>query len=170
MSQLILGICDAAGAETAETIPVVVGCLTELAEKGIDPEDEESYYSDKEDHGEVDPTVAARGLGQVGNVPIAELLWSHCVQEDLRSRYHKWRPETRGVGSSDGVGVREMLDVLVRDGALSKHENVREARARPKSSEKCAFILNCIKQNARDGRKPRGFQLPQNERLRDSVL
>ena len=71
VSKLILGISNAAGTGTAETIPVVVGCLTGLAEKGIDPEDEESYYSDEEDHGEVDPTVAARGLGQVGNVPIA---------------------------------------------------------------------------------------------------
>ena len=61
VSQLILGICDAAGTGTAETIPLVVGCSSELDEKGIDPEDEESYYSDEEDHGEVDPKVAARG-------------------------------------------------------------------------------------------------------------
>ena len=78
------------------------------------------------------------------------------------------------MGLSDGVGVREMLDALVQDGALRKHENVREAsckaQVRPKSSEKCAFILNCVKQNATDDRKPRGFQLAQIERLRDSVL
>ena len=74
VSQLISGNCDATGTGTAETTPVVVGCLTEWAEKGIDPEYEESYYSDEEDHGEVDPTVATRGQGQVGNVPIAESL------------------------------------------------------------------------------------------------
>ena len=55
-----------------------------------------------------------------------------------------------------------------------KHENVREAsgkpQVRPKNSEKCVFILNCVKQNAYDDRKPRGFPLPQIERLRDSVL
>ena len=144
-----LGICDAAGTGTAETIPMVVGCLTELAEKGIDPEDEESYYSDEEDHGEVDLTVAARGPGQVGNVPIAESLWSRCVPEDLRSPYQKWRQETRRVGSSDGVEVREMLDALVWEGAPSKHDNVREANGKAqvptKSSEMCAFILNCVK-------------------------
>ena len=67
VSQLLLGVCDAAGDCATETVPVVVGCLTELAEKG-DLEDEESYYSDEEDHGEVDPAVAAKGLGQVGNV------------------------------------------------------------------------------------------------------
>ena len=47
---------------------MVVGYWTELAEKGIDPEDEESYYSDKEDHGDVDPAIAAKGWGQVANV------------------------------------------------------------------------------------------------------
>ena len=149
----------------------MVGCLSELTEKGIDSEDEESYYSDEEDHGEVDLTVAARGLGQVGTVPIAETLWSRCAPEDLRSRYQKWRQETRAVGASDGVGVREMLDALVWDGALGNRANVSgKAQVRPKSSEKCAFILNCVKQNTCDGRKPRGFQLPQIERLRDTVL
>ena len=78
--------------------------------------------------------------------------------------YQKWRDVSRGVGSSDGVGVHEMLDALVQDGTLSKHASVREAsgkaHVRPKSSEKCVFILNCVKQNASDSRKPRGFQLP----------
>ena len=174
VSQLMLGVCDAAGDCAAETIPVVVGCLTDLAEKGIDPEDEESYYSDEEDLGEVDPVVAAKGLGQVGDVTILDTLWSRCVPEDLRSRYCKWRDVSRGVGSSDGVGVRDMLDALVQDGALSRRTSVRQAngkaQARPKSSEKCAFILNCVKQNACDSRKPRGFQLPQIEHLRHSVL
>ena len=174
VSQLLLGVCDAAGDRAMETIPVVVSCLTELAEKGIDPEDEESYYNDEEDHGEVDPAVAARGLGKVGNVPIQDTRWSCCVPEDLRSRYQRWRDDLGGVGSSDGVGVREMLDALVRDGAVSKHTNVRaasgKAQVRPKSNEKCAFIVNCVKQNACDGRRPRGFQLPQIEHLRDSIL
>ena len=174
VSQLMLGVCDAAGDCAAETIPVVVGCLTDPAEKGIDPEDEESYYSDEEDLGEVDPAVAAKGQGQVGDVTILDTLWSRCVPEDLRSRYQKWRDASRGVGSSDGVGVREMLDALVQDGALSRRTSVRQAsgkaQARPKSSEKCAFILNCVKQNACDSRKPRGFQPPQIEHLRDSVL
>ena len=70
-------------------------------------------------------------------------MWS---SEDLRSRYQKWRDVSGGVGSSDGVGVREMLDALVRDGAVSKQTNVREAngkaQVRAKSSEKCVFILN----------------------------
>ena len=123
MSQLLLGICDAAHDCAAETIPVFVGCLTELREKGIDPEDEESYYGDEEDHGEVDPAVVARGLGQIKNIPIHDTLWSRCILVDPRSRYQKWRKESGGVGSSNGVGVREMLDALVRDGAPSKRTN-----------------------------------------------
>ena len=78
------------------------------------------------------------------------------------------------MGSSDGQGVREMLDVLVRDGALSKRAGVMEAsgkaQVRPKSSTKCAFSLNFLKQNACDARKPRWFQQPQIGQLRDSVL
>ena len=78
------------------------------------------------------------------------------------------------MGKSDGVGVQEMLKALVRNGALRKHENVREAsgkaQVRPKNSEKCVFILNCVKQNACDSRQPRGFQWPQIDRLQDSVL
>ena len=70
---------------------MVVGRLTELADKGIDPDDEESYYSDEEDEGEVHPTVAARGLGQVGNVPIAQSPWLRCAPDDLRDRYRRWR-------------------------------------------------------------------------------
>ena len=174
VSQLVLGICDPAGTGTAETVTVVVGCLTELAEKGISLEDEESYYSDEDDDGEVDPTVAARGLGQVGNVPIAESLWSRYVPGDLRDRYRRWRQETHGMGASDGVGVREMLDALVRDGEQRNHENMRQASSkavgRPNNSEKCAFNLNCVKQIVCDDRKTRGFQLPQIERLPDSVL
>ena len=110
----------------------------------------------------------------MGNVPIQDTLWSSCVPEDLRSRYQKWQDVSGGVGSSDGVGVREMLDALLRDGALSIRTRVREAsgkaQVRPKSSEKCVFILNCVKRNACDSRKPRGFQLPRIEHLRDSVL
>ena len=64
-----------------------------------------------------------------------------------------------------------MLDALVRDGAVSKQTSVREAsgkaQVQPKSS---AFVLNCVKQNACDSRKPRGFQLPQIEQLRNSIL
>ena len=74
VSQLLLGVCDAAGDHAAETIPVEVSCLTELAERGSDPEDEESYYSNDEDHGELDPAIAAKGLGQVGNVLIQDTL------------------------------------------------------------------------------------------------
>ena len=67
-----------------------------------------------------------------------------------------------------------MQDALVRDGVLSRHMDVQKAtgkaHVRAKSSEKCAFILNCVKQNACDGRKLRGFQLPWIEHLCDSIL
>ena len=174
VSQLFLGVRDAADDHTTKTMPVVAGYLTELAERGLAPEDEDSYYSEEEDQGEVDLSIAAKRLGQVGNVLIRDTLWSRCVPADLQSRYRKWRTNSGSVGSSDGVGVREMLDALVRNGALSNRDGVKEAggkaQVRPKSCTKCAFILNCVKQNECDGRKPRGFRLPQIEQLRDSIL
>ena len=140
---------------------MVVGCLTELAEKGIDPEDEDSCYSNKEEQEGVDPTVAARGLGLVGCVPLQSTLWSRYVPSNIQAKYREWKERSEGVGPSDGVGVREMLDALVRDGALSKRDGMGvasgKAQVRPKSSEKCAFILSCAKQNESDARKPRGF-------------
>ena len=67
-----------------------------------------------------------------------------------------------------------MVDALVRDGALSKRAGVMAASGKapiqPKSRTKCAFIPSCVKQNERDSRNPRGFQLPQIEQLRDSSL
>ena len=142
---------------------MVVGCFTELVEKGVDPEDENSYYGDEEDQGEVDPSIAAKGLGQVGNVPIQDSLWSRCVPEDLQSQYRKWRSASGGVGSSDGVGVREMLDALVRDGAPSKRAGIMDAsgkaQVRPKSSTKCVFILNRVKQNEWRNWAPSGLAI-----------
>ena len=40
----------------------------------------------------------------------------------------------------------------------------------PKNSEKCSFIMNCVKQNASDRRPPPKFVLPQLEALCDCLL
>ena len=38
VGQLLLGVYEVAGERGAEALPMVVGCLTEMAEKGLDPE------------------------------------------------------------------------------------------------------------------------------------
>ena len=54
-----------------------------------------------------------------------------------------------------------MLDALVRDGAHDKLGVASgKAQVRPDNNEKCVFVLNCVKQNESDARKPCGFQPP----------
>ena len=149
---------------------MVVGRLIELAEKGIDLEHEDSYYNDEEEQEGVDPTIAARSLGPVGYVRLQNTLWSRYVPSNLQEKYREWKERSGGVGPFDGVGVSEMLDTLVRDGALSKRDGMDVAKVRPKSSEKCPFILNCVKQNDSDARKPHGFHLPQTEQLWKALM
>ena len=45
-----------------------------------------------------------------------------------------------------------------------------KARVIPKNSEKCSFIMNCMKQNASDCRPPPKFVLPQLQALHDCLL
>ena len=62
----------------------------------------------------------------------------------LQKRYCQWRTVSGGVGSSDGVGLRQMLDAFVLRAALSKCAGVMEAsgkaRVRPTGCPKCMFI------------------------------
>ena len=73
MRQLLLGVYEAAGDSGTATLPEAA-CLTKLAEKGINPELEDSYDSDEEEHEGVDPTIAARGLVPMGCVPLQNTL------------------------------------------------------------------------------------------------
>ena len=79
-----------------------------------------------------------------------------------------------GVGDSKGVGVTEMLESLVEGGSLRRVSQSLgasgKARVIPKNSEKCGFIMNCMKQNASDCRPPPKFVLLQLEALRDCLL
>ena len=81
---------------------------------------------------------------------------------------------TGGVGDSKGVGVVEMLESRVEGGSLRqvpKSMGVSgKARVIPKNSEKCSFIMNCMKQNASNCRPPPRFVMPQPEALPDCLL
>ena len=66
-----------------------------------------------------------------------------------------------------------MLESLVEGGSLHRVPKSiaasGKARLIPKNSEKCSFIMNCMKQNASDRPPPR-FVLPGLEALRDGLL
>ena len=98
------------------------------------------------------------------------------MPDDLLDKYRNWLKETGGggVGDSKGAGVTEMLESLVEGGSLRRVSQSLgasvKARVIPKNSEKCSFIMNCMKQNASDCRPPPKFVLPQLEALRDCLL
>ena len=74
---------------------------------------------------------------------------------------------------SKGKGVKEMLEAIRVAGGL-KATGDRPATGRavviPKNSEKCSMILNCKEQNHASGVKPKGFRLPQVERICDRLV
>ena len=138
-------------------------------------EDEERYYSHEDGEEDVSPDLAGRGIGECGRVQLSESLWSRAVPDDLLEKYREWLKETGGVvGDSKGVGVAEMLESLVEGGSLRRVPRslgaFGKARVIPKNSEKCIFIMNCMKQNASDCHPPPKFVLPQLEALRDGLL
>ena len=69
--------------------------------------------------------------------------------------------------------MAEMLESLVEGGLCRVSQSLGasgKAHVIPKNSEKCSFIMNCMKQNAFDCRPPPKFVLPQLEALRDCLL
>ena len=67
-----------------------------------------------------------------------------------------------------------MLESLVEGGSLRRVPQSMgasgKARVIPKNSEKCSFIMNCMKQNASDCCPPPKFVLPQLEALRECLF
>ena len=70
--------------------------------------------------------------------------------------------------------MTEMLESLPEGGSLRRVPRSLgasgKARVIPKNSEKCSFIMNCMKQDASDCRLAPKFVLPQLEALRDCLL
>ena len=70
---------------------------------------------------------------------------------------------------SKGKGVPEMLEAMRQAGGL-KATGDSVATGRAEDSEKCSMIFNCRKQNHADDIKPKGFWLPQVEKIRDRLI
>ena len=171
---LLSGVMEVAGSQALGPMTSVLQALDAMPGDDWEDEDEESYYSDEEGDEEVSPDLAGRGIGECGRVQLSESLWRRAVPDDLLGKYREWMKDTRGVGDSKGVGVAEMLESLVEGGSLCRVPKSMGASGKahviPKNSEKCSFIMNCMKQNASDCRPPPRFVLPQLEALRDCLL
>ena len=160
---LVLGIVAVATKSEGVSLTVLVSVLTKVPERGLEEDLDDSYYTDEEES-DVSPELASRGLGSVGNLPLTRTLWDRYIPSDLRDTYIQWLHSTGGGGGSAGLGVNEMLQALVWDGALSSSDGNAppwgQAKVIAKNSEECSFILNCTKLNSCDPRKPGGFKLP----------
>ena len=155
---LLSGVMEVAGSQAFGAMTSVLQALHAMPGDDLEDKDEESYYSDEEGDEEVSPDLAGRGIGECGRVQLSELLWRRAVPDDLLEKYREWMKATGGVGDSKGVGVAEMLESPVEGGSLRRVPKSMgasgKARVIPKNSEKCSFIMNCMKQNASDCRPP----------------
>ena len=171
---LLSGVMEVAGSQAVGALASVLQALDAIPRDEWEDEDEESYYSDEDGEEDVKPNLAGKGIGECGRVQLNASLWSTAVPDNLLDKYQNWLKETGVVGDSKGVGVAEMLESLVEGGSLRQvSESLGasgKARVIPKNSEKCSFIMNCMKQNASDWRLPPKFVLPQLEALRDCLL
>ena len=103
---------------------------------------------------------------------MAPSLWQKWVPKGLCERYKDWESEQPPM-IFKGKGVPEMLEAIRQAGQRkATGDEVATGRAVviPKNSEKCSMIFNCRKQSHADDRKPKGFRLPQVEKIRDRVI
>ena len=111
-------------------------------------------------------------MGAVGNVRVAPGLWQKWVLSGLCRWYQEWESE-REPKLSKGRGVKEILEAIQRAGGL-KATRDKQATGRavviPQNSEKCSMILVCKEQNQASGVKPKGFRLPQMEKICDRLV
>ena len=170
----LLVLLSVAGSQAVGALASVLQALDAMPGDKWEDEDEESYYSDEDGEEDVNPDLAGKGIGECGRVQLSESLWSRAVPDDLLDKYRNWLKETEGVGDSKGVGVAEMLESLLEGGSLRRVSQSLgasgKARVIPKNSEKCSFIMNCMKQNASDCRPPPKLVLPELKALRDCLL
>ena len=171
---LLSGVMEVAGSQAVGALASVLQALDAMQGDEWEDEDEESYYFDEDGEEDVNPDLAGKGIGECGRVKHSESLWSRAVPDDLLDKYRNWLKKTGGVGDSKGVGVAEMLESLVEGASLRRVSQSLgasgKARVIPKNTEKCSFIMNCMKQNASDYRPPPKFVLPQLEALRDCLF
>ena len=66
---------------------VLVAVLAKVRDAGNLEGDEEGYYSSSEDKGEITGGLAARGVGEAGDVRVADSLWWRLVPRGLLRVY-----------------------------------------------------------------------------------
>lgn len=141
-----------------------------VASKGLDGEDQDSYY-EPQSQARVDEATAAKGLGEAGGVDVAASLWNKMVPTGLLQVYRTFIKsggaqqvqESRAAQGS----LSEMLHSIrttTRGAKITRDAPTTSSFLIPKNSEKCRFIMNPVL-NTADPRRPRKFRLPTLESL-----
>ena len=94
--------------------------LETILEEGLSQASEESYYDDEEPE-PVSLQLARRGIGEVGNVKMADTIWRRCVPKDLLRTYQAWdKKYASGIPMVDSPAVGDMLSSIRAAGPLKK--------------------------------------------------
>ena len=146
---------------------VLLAVLAKVRDGGDLEGDEEGYYSSSEEEGEITGEMAARGVGEAGDIRVANSLWSRLVPRDLLGVYRNG-VKGRWGGKS---GCTEHRRLWTHAGvAAHNHERLEANRAKMflkwKNSEKCRAILDATPVHRMDPRKSPKSQLPALEGLR----
>ena len=84
-------------------------CLECLPGDDWEEEDDDTCYSDEEEDGEVDPTIASKGRGECSRVQLSKELWGHCVPACLLDKYKGYLCRFGGWGGVRALVLRKCL-------------------------------------------------------------
>jgi len=154
------------GAESG--LAAVAATLHAVADKGLQDDEEDGYYSTEEED-EVDEEVAAKGLGEAGSVHLADSIWNSCVPKDLKKKYETHMKEAaqeiRGKPEAAVGAMLESVRVITRGTKRTSARRTVSVFLKPKNEEKCRLILNPKVLHGADRRRPPRFILPRLEQL-----
>ena len=167
---LVQGVSDVVGVDGMRASGLLEALET-LSQVGLSQASTDNHCPEEEPS-PADPALASGGVGEIRDVTVAPSLWQKWVPRGLRERYPEWG-ERREPVKLKGRGVPEMPEAIRQAGGLKRTRDTGatgRAVVIPKNSEKCSMIFSCRAQNHADPRKPKGFKLPQIERIREKLL
>ena len=146
--------------------------LEEVNRQGLrDGDDDDGYYDEKPPEGPVSMAAAREGLGEAGDVTLADSIWDRCVPKGLLTKYKrhvKALPESPVCRGNQAPMLKAMMEAVRTIMRGAKHTTASPSTTaflKPKNATKCRLLLNATAINAADKRAPRRFRLPGLEGL-----
>ena len=92
---MVMGMGEVALEGGDEGLRVLSSVLQRVRDGGDLKEEDDGYYNSSEEEGPVTAEMAARGVGEVGCVVVADSIWNRLVPRDLLNVYQKARRDRR---------------------------------------------------------------------------